>query len=157
MDGHFHTGLDARRIMASDALHNLGDGILLAASFTVSSSLGVLTVLSVFVHELVQEMSEFFVLKQAGYSTKKALILNFAFSGTILLGALGSFFLLESFEVVEAPLLGFASGAFLVVVFHDLIPHSVRISRQKNLYLSHLVWFLAGALLMFVINIFVAH
>ena len=151
---HPHSRLDARRIMASDALHNLGDGILLATSFAVSSSLGMLTALSIFVHELVQEISEFFVLRQAGYSTKSALILNFAISATVLLGALGGFFLLESFETLEVPLLGLASGAFLVVVFHDLIPHSVRSSRHENLYWRHLLWFLIGAVLMFAVSIF---
>lgn len=154
---HSHSRLDARRIMVGDALHNIGDGILLASSFVVSSSLGVLTALSIFVHELVQEMSEFFVLKQAGYSTKKALILNFAISSTILLGALGGSFLLESSQMFEAPLLGLASGAFLVVVLHDLIPHSVRTSRQKNLYQKHLKWFLAGIALMSVVNTLAAH
>ena len=151
---HPHSRLDARRIMASDALHNLGDGILLATSFAVSSSLGMLTALSIFVHELVQEISEFFVLRQAGYSTKSALILNFAISATVLLGALGGFFLLESLETLEVPLLGLASGAFLVVVFHDLIPHSVRSSKRENLYWRHLLWFLIGAVLMFAVSIF---
>ena len=151
---HPHSRLNARRIMTSDALHNLGDGILLATSFAVSSSLGMLTALSIFVHELVQEISEFFVLRQAGYSTKSALILNFAISATVLLGALGGFFLLESFETLEVPLLGLASGAFLVVVFHDLIPHSVRSSRHENLYWRHLLWFLIGAVLMFAVSIF---
>lgn len=155
-EAHSHSRLDARRIMASDAFHNLGDGILLATSFTVSSSLGMLTALSIFAHELVQEISEFFVLRQAGYSTKSALILNFAISTTVLLGALGGFFLLESFEMLEVPLLGLASGAFLVVVFHDLVPHSVRASRQKNLYWRHLLWFLIGMVLMFVVNMLVA-
>ena len=157
LETHPHSRLDARRIMISDALHNMGDGILLATSFTVGSSLGVLTALSIFVHELVQEMSEFFVLRQAGYSTKKALVLNFAISGTILLGALGGFFLLESFEALEVPLLGLSSGAFLVVVLHDLIPHSVRASKQKNLYSKHLMWFLAGFVLMLVVNMFATH
>jgi len=151
---HPHSRLNARRIMTSDALHNLGDGILLATSFAVSSSLGMLTALSIFVHELVQEISEFFVLRQAGYSTKSALILNFAISATVLLGALGGFFLLESFETLEVPLLGLASGAFLVVVFHDLIPHSVRSSKRENLYWRHLLWFLIGAVLMFAVSIF---
>jgi len=98
---HPHSRLDARRIMASDALHNLGDGILLATSFAVSSSLGMLTALSIFVHELVQEISEFFVLRQAGYSTKSALILNFAISATVLLGALGGFFLLRRLKFLS--------------------------------------------------------
>ena len=157
LETHPHSRLDARRIIIGDAFHNLGDGILLAASFAVSSSLGTLTALSIFVHELVQEMSEFFVLRQAGYSTKRALALNFAISATILLGASGGFFLLESFERLEVPLLGLASGAFLVVVFHDLVPHSVRASKQKNLYWRHLLWFLIGVVLMFVINILAVH
>ena len=157
IETHPHSRLDVRRIMTGDALHNIGDGILLAASFVVDSSLGILTALSIFVHELVQETSEFFVLRQAGYSTKKALILNFAISGTILLGALGGFFLLESVKMFEIHLLGLTSGAFLVVVLNDLIPHSIRVSKQKNLYSKHLLWFLAGVVLMFVVNIFAAH
>jgi len=67
---------------------------------------------------------------------------------------LGGFFLLESFETLEVPLLGLASGAFLVVVFHDLIPHSVRSSKRENLYWRHLLWFLIGAVLMFAVSIF---
>ena len=157
LETRLHSRLDARRIMASDAFHNMGDGILLATSFAVSSSLGVLTALSIFVHELVQEVSEFFVLRQAGYSTKSALVLNFAISATILLGVLGGFFLLESFEIFKVPFLGLASGAFLVVVFHDLIPHSVRDSKQKNLYRKHLLWFLIGVVLMFALNILAVH
>ncbi|MEX2013742.1 MAG: ZIP family metal transporter [Parcubacteria group bacterium] len=152
-----HSRLDARRILTSDALHNLADGLLLAASFAVSSFLGMLAALSIFIHELVQEMSEFFVLRQAGYSTRAALLLNFGISTTILFGALGGFFLLESFEILEVPLLGLASGAFLVVVFHDLIPHSVRASHHKNLYWRHAIWFLIGAALMFAVNMLAGH
>lgn len=157
LEGHSHSRLDARRIMTGDAIHNVGDGILLATSFAVGSSLGILTALSIFIHELVQELSEFFVLRQAGYSIKKIFILNFTISGAILFGALGGFFLLESFERFEVPLLGLASGAFLTVVLHDLIPHSVRASRQKNLYSKHLVWFLLGVVLMFIVNTLTTH
>ncbi len=151
-EGHKHSGLDVRRIMTSDALHNVGDGIVLTASFVVSPSLGVFTAISIFIHELVQGLSEFFVLKQAGYSTKGALTLNFVISSTILIGSLGGFFLLESFEAIKIPLLGLTSGAFLVVVLHDLIPHSIRESKLKGLYVRHLSWFFIGAFLMFVIG-----
>jgi len=147
LETHPHSRLDARRIMVSDALHNLGDGIFLAASFA----------LSIFVHELVQEMSEFFVLRQAGYSAKSALVLNFAISATILPGALGGFFLLESFEILKVPLLGLASGAFLVVVFHDLIPNSIRASKHDSFYWRHLLLFLIGVVSMSIVNILTAH
>lgn len=152
-----HDRLDARRIIVGDAIHNLGDGILLASSFAVSASLGAVTALSVFIHELVQEMSEFFVLKQAGYSTRRALTLNLAISSTILIGAIGGFYLLDTFAVLEVPILGIASGSFLVVVIHDLIPHSIRTSRNNNLYSKHLLWFILGIILMFMINSLVVH
>ncbi|MGB3922036.1 MAG: ZIP family metal transporter [Minisyncoccia bacterium] len=150
-----HSRIDARRVMAGDALHNFSDGLLLAASFGVSSAFGVLTALSIFVHELVQEMSEFFVLKQAGYQTKKALISNFAISSTILLGSLVGFFLIDNFEMFEVPLLGLTAGAFLVVVLDDLIPHSIRASRLTQFYARHLAWFVIGLVLMFVVSSFV--
>lgn len=153
---HTHSMIDARRILVSDGLHNIGDGILLAGGFVVSPVLGVATAVGIFVHELVQEVSEFFVLRQAGYSTKQALGLNFLFSATILIGSLGSFFLLDKFEALEVPLLGLAAGSFLVVVFHDLIPHSVRTSQHKTHYLKHLLWFLIGLLIMLGINSIVA-
>jgi zinc and cadmium transporter len=147
-DGHAHNKIDARRILFGDALHNIGDGVLLAASFTVSVPLGIATAIGIFVHELVQETSEFFVLKQAGYSTRKALFLNFLVSSTILLGALGGFFLLDVFGAIEIPLLGIAAGSFFVVVLHDLIPHSVRNSQIKKTYGKHIAWFLVGVILM---------
>lgn len=157
--GHAHTHgkIDARRIMLSDALHNIGDGILIAASFAVSPAVGFLATLSIFIHELVQEVSEFFVLRQAGYSTSRALTLNFLVSSTILIGALGGFFLLDAFEMLELPLLGIAAGSFLVVVLHDLIPHSVRYSREKKSYLKYIVLFILGAALMTVVNMSLGH
>lgn len=146
--GHHHSHLDARRILVSDALHNLGDGILLSASFAVSPILGVMTAVSVFVHELVQEVSEFFVLRQAGFSTSKALNINFLVSGTILFGSVGGFLLLDTLEIVEVPVLGLSAGAFLVVVLHDLIPHSVRNSNTKKHYALHFLAFILGIFLM---------
>lgn len=149
--------IDPRRIMASDAIHNIGDGILLAASFATSFALGASAAASVFIHELVQETSEFFVLRRAGYPTQKALGLNFLVSGTILIGAVGGFFLLEGFEILEAPILGLAAGSFFVVVLHDLIPHSVRSANEGMHYFKHGLWFLLGVLVMLAVNAIAVH
>jgi len=152
-----HTGIDAKRIVFSDAIHNIGDGILLASSFMVSISLGIAATISIFIHEIVQEISEFFVLRQAGLSTKKALIVNFVSSGTILIGSVGGFFLLEKFETLEIPLLAISAGAFLIVVIKDLIPESIRHSREKKNYWKHIVSFLIGVSIMFNINSIFPH
>ncbi|MEX2515229.1 MAG: ZIP family metal transporter [Candidatus Paceibacterota bacterium] len=154
---HTHSPLDARRIMTGDAIHNVGDGVLIATAFVVNPGLGIITTISVFVHELVQEISEFFVLKQAGYSTKKALLINFLISSTILIGAVGSTLLLGVFSSLQLPLMGIAAGAFLVVVFQDLIPHSVREAKAEASHLKHVSWFAIGVILMFGVNAIAAH
>lgn len=151
-DRHKHTGLDARKILFSDSIHNLGDGILLTASFGVSVELGIVTTFGIFVHEFIQEISEFFVLKESGYSSEKALILNFLTAGTILLGATGSFYATEYFHFLELPLLGIAAGSFLVVVFNDLIPNSVHYSSHSKKHTEHVMAFLVGVFLILGLN-----
>ena len=140
--------INPRRVLLSDAFHNIGDGILLAASFAAGPAVGASAAIAVFVHELVQETSEFFVLRGAGYSAKKALWTNFAVSSTILVGALGGYFALETVEMLEAPLLGLAAGMLLVVLLGDLIPHSISRSHGTLHYGKHLFWFVLGVALM---------
>lgn len=152
-----HSKLDARRIITGDAIHNIADGVLLATSFSVSPTLGIITTVNVFVHEFVQETSEFFVLKQAGYSTTKALLVNLTVSSTILIGAVGSSLLLEVFAGLEIPLMGIAAGAFLVVVFQDLIPHSIRQARVEANHLKHSAWFIVGLILMLCVSVISTH
>src|SRR3989344_3311134 len=140
-----HPVLDARRLLLTDGIHNAADGIFLAASYAVSPALALVAGLSIFTHEALQEISEFFVLRDAGYSTRKALTVNFLVSSTVLVGALGGYFLLDTFEMLEGPLLGLAAGGILVVVLHDLIPHSLASSKGRSHIIKHLLWFIVGA------------
>ncbi len=146
--GDAHPPLDPRRLLLTDSIHNAADGIFLAASYAVSPVLAAAAGVSIFVHEALQEISEFFVLRDAGYSTRGALIVNFLTSSTILVGAIGGYFLLDTFEMLEGPLLGIAAGGILIVVLHDLIPHSIRGANSATHYVKHLAWFLVGIALM---------
>jgi zinc transporter ZupT len=82
---------------------------------------------------------------------------NVAVSATILIGALGGFFLLSIFKALEAPLLALVSGAFLFVVLNDLIPHAFRTSSTVVLRAIHLSSFIVGALLMLSVVAFTPH
>lgn len=139
-DVHLVSG---KRILLSDALHNAGDGFLLAPAFLVSVELGVATTLAILIHELAQEISEFFVLRQAGYSVTDALKLNFAVSSSILIGALGGYLMAQS-HILVGPLLGIAAGAFLYVVSRDLIPNSVEASKKGSGIFPHTVAWILG-------------
>lgn len=145
---HAHSLIDANRILASDAIHNITDGVVIVVSFAVSPIVGLASTVSIVVHEMLQEISEFFVLREAGLSVSKALFLNFLTSSTILIGTLGAYFLLERFEALEIPLLGLAAGSYLVVVFHDLIPHSIGSARDRRHIIRHVAYFVVGLVLM---------
>jgi len=152
-----HSPVDARRVIISDGIHNIADGILIATSFAINPIIGIITTLSILIHEFLQEVSEFFVLKQAGYSTQKALSINFITSSTILVGAIPSSIFLAQFSMLELPLLGIAAGAFFVVVLHDLIPHSYGSSKRNKTHYKHIAWFVVGSLLMMLISMSIAH
>lgn len=156
-EGSAHPPLDARRLLFTDSIHNAADGIFLAASYAVSPALAATAGISILVHEALQEVSEFFVLRDAGYSTNGALLVNFLTSGTILIGSIGGYFLLGTFKTLEGPLLGIAAGGILVVVLHDLIPHSIRGANSAAHYAKHFAWFLAGAVLMYALVAVLPH
>lgn len=120
-DGHTHGRAGATKLLVGDAIHNIGDGIILVPAFLVSPALGIAVTVSVFIHETLQEISEFFVLKQAGFSTARALMINFAISSTILVGVGLSYFAVVTHEL-EGILLAVSAGFFLHVVIHDLLP-----------------------------------
>jgi zinc transporter ZupT len=154
---HAHSRIDARRILLSDGIHNIGDGIVIVASFAASPFLGVVTTASILVHECLQEVSEFFVLRESGMPASKALWYNFLASSTILIGTIGGYFLMERFEAMEVPLLGLAAGSYLIVVLHDLVPHSVESVRERGHMLRHVVFFALGLALMLALVVLVPH
>lgn len=143
---HRSHGRAAKKLIVGDSIHNVADGVILVVAFTVSPALGITATISVIIHEALQEISEFFVLRQAGYSVAKALSINFATSSTILIGVVLGYLALASHEL-ELLLIALSSGFFLHVVLHDLLPK--RNEHQSiNLFIKHLLFVLVGSLLM---------
>ncbi len=145
---HEHTRLDARRMMLVDSIHNIHDGLALVPAFLISPVIGWGTAIGIFFHELVQEISEFFILKEAGYSTKRALIFNFSISLTLLIGVGISLFL-SSLEGVALPLIAFSGGGFLYILVRDLIPEIFATAKREGRFIPYIISFGIGFLIMF--------
>ncbi len=160
-EGHSHSHTDrvsqksAWRMLLGDALHNIGDGIVIATAFMIDVRIGITATLGIFMHEVLQEISEFFILKKFGYSTRKALLINFVVSSTIILGA-GIAYVFGSSYTMQALLLGTSSGLFLFVVLHDIRPFSLG-HKKESVAVGHIFWFVAGALLLFGIQQVLPH
>ena len=148
-DEDCHNSLGAKKILVGDAIHNVADGFILVPAFLGGPVLGITVTISIFVHEFLQEIAEFFVLKQAGFSTKKALLSNLAVSSTILIGVALSYLALYS-ERLEGVFLAVSAGFFTHIVIHDLFPRKQ--SSATKSYAVALVMVAIGAILMFTIN-----
>jgi zinc and cadmium transporter len=66
-----HSKRAAKKIIIGDSIHNIADGVVLVVAFTASPALGIAATVSIFIHEALQEVSEFFILRHAGYSVRK--------------------------------------------------------------------------------------
>ena len=73
-------------IILGDSIHNFVDGILIAAAFLTDVNLGIVTSLAVAAHEIPQEVGDFAILLQCGYSRRDALIYNVLASLTTIIG-----------------------------------------------------------------------
>lgn len=153
---HAHTPIDGRSMLLSDALHNIGDGILLVGAFATNLYVGIAATVGVILHETVQEISEYFVLREAGYSNSGALIRNLAVSSSILIGLFLATYL-SAMDSVLAILSGIAAGGFLSVILHDLLPHAIASIRTHGNLAIHVSAFVIGALGMLGLQIAMPH
>lgn len=109
-------------ILVGDAIHNMVDGVLIAAAFLVDVHLGVVTAMAVIAHEIPQEVGDFAILLQSGMSRGRALFFN-ALSGlTSVVGGITAYFFLSGAEQAVPYVLALAASSFIYIAVADLIP-----------------------------------
>lgn len=108
--------------LVGDAVHNVIDGLIIAASFVVSIPLGIATTIAVALHEIPQEIGDFGVLVHGGFKRDTALFLNFAIGLTAVIGGIAGFYLAGFSANAVQFLLPFAAGGFIYISASDLIP-----------------------------------
>lgn len=133
-DGHHHAhGHDAHEagkagwmILVGDGLHNFTDGILIAAAFLANPQLGLVTGLAIIAHEIPQEIGDFIVLLNAGFTRTRAYVYNLICSLMAVVGGLLGYFMLERASNLIPYVLVFASSGFIYIAVSDLMPQMQR-------------------------------
>ena len=127
--GHDHGGHGAHDhgrsgalIVVGDTIHNFLDGILIAAAFLQSTQLGIVTAMAIVAHEIPQEVGDFLILLNSGYSKAKAFLLNMLSSCATLVGGALGYYALQVVEGWTPVLLGFVAASMIYVAVADLIP-----------------------------------
>lgn len=109
-------------VLVGDGIHNLLDGVVIAASYAVDPWVGLVTTLAVFLHEVPQEIGDFGVLIHDGLPPERALLLNLLSALAALVGAVVTLWLGAQMEGVERVILPIAAGNFLYIAASDLVP-----------------------------------
>lgn len=133
-DGHAHAhGHDAHEagkagwmILVGDSMHNFTDGILIAAAFLANPQLGLVTGLAIVAHEIPQEIGDFIVLLNAGFSRLRAYAYNLISSLMAVAGGLLGYFTLGHASSLIPYVLVLASSGFIYIAVSDLMPQMQR-------------------------------
>ena len=132
--GHAHgrdhdAGRSGWMIIVGDSFHNFTDGVIIAGAFLADVRLGVVTAAAIVAHEIPQEVGDFLVLLNSGFSKARALALNAASSLAAVAGALLGYFTLSAAQEWVPRILAIAAAGMLYVAVADLIPGLQRRTR----------------------------
>lgn len=130
-------------ILIGDGLHNFVDGLVIAAAFVTSIPLGIAASFAVIAHEVPQEVGDFAILLDSGYSRRRAFALNLLSSLTTLPGALAAYFYLATASHVVPYILALSAASFIYVAMADLVPTLHR-STGLTQSLRQVLFILAG-------------
>ena len=126
-----------------DSIHNFCDGIIIAAAFLADTRLGVVTSLAIIAHEIPQEVGDYIVLLNAGFSRGRALLYNALSGMAAVLGGVIGYFIVGPWEALFPYLLVVASSSFIYVAVADLIPQlQHRLTLRETV--AQLAWLAAG-------------
>ncbi|HEX7439464.1 MAG TPA: ZIP family metal transporter [Caldimonas sp.] len=158
-DEHHHQhGFDQQQagrggwsVILGDSIHNFCDGIIIAAAFLADTRLGVVTSLAIIAHEIPQEVGDYIVLLNAGFSRAKALFYNALSGFAAVAGGVIGYFIVGPWESLFPYLLVVASSSFIYVAVADLIPQlQHRLTLKETA--AQLAW-LGGGLLIVVLAV----
>jgi len=130
-------------VLLGDSIHNFCDGVIIAAAFLADTRLGVVTALAIIAHEIPQEVGDYIVLLNAGFSRAKALAYNAASGLAAVAGGVLGYFVVGPWEALFPYLLVVASSSFIYVAVADLIPQlQHRLTVRETAH--QLAWLAAG-------------
>lgn len=109
--------------LAADFAHNFTDGLAIGASFLAGHGIGIITTVTIFLHEIPHEIGDFAILIKSGCSKRKAIYLQLVTA----LGAVSGTLLSLVFEsaisgVATSCILPFTAGGFIYIATVTIIP-----------------------------------
>ncbi len=118
-------------LIIGDTVHNILDGVAIAAAFMVSIPTGIVTTLAVAAHEIPQEVGEFGALLNKGMRRRNVFFFNVLSSLAATAAAIVTYFIGQSEALPMGIIFGLSAGFLLYVALSDIIP-SIHESHDKK-------------------------
>lgn len=132
--------------VASDALHNLIDGILVATTFLEQPALGVITAVAVALHEVPRELGTFALCVAGGLSIRRSLAITLFTAIIAVMGAVLVVMIGPAVTAFGIALVPFAAGNFLYLAGSILWDSRDQL-RDRKFRLSYVALIAVGLLL----------
>lgn len=108
------------------ALHDLPEGIAIAAGYSATENLGILIALAIGLHNIPEGMAMTAPLKMGSLRSYQIIIINLFVSVFTPIGTMLGFIIMHLSKGLIATLLALAAGAMTYIVKSELIPESRR-------------------------------
>lgn len=149
-DHDHHHGFDAEQagrggwsVLIGDSIHNFCDGVLIAAAFLADPHIGAVTALAIIAHEIPQEVGDYIVLVNAGFSRLRALTYNMISGLAAVVGGVLGYFLIAPWQAYLPYMMVVAASSFIYVAVADLIPQLQKRLHWRDTALQ-IVWLAVG-------------
>ncbi|XP_057371652.1 zinc transporter Slc39a7-like [Daphnia carinata] len=136
--------------LAADFTHNFTDGLAIGASFLAGRTTGIVTTVTVLLHEVPHEIGDFAILIQSGCDRKKAIFLQLITAVGALTGCAVSLFAEGIGAAATAWILPFTAGGFIYIATVSVIPELLENSKFSQTIME-IAALLAGVYMMVLI------
>lgn len=137
--------------LAADFTHNFTDGLAIGASYLAGNSVGIVTTITILLHEVPHEIGDFAILVKSGCSKKKAMFLQLSTALGALAGNILA--LLGASENSSPWILPFTAGGFIYIATVSVIPELLESTTKLGQSLKEIFALLLGVGMMVLITL----
>jgi zinc and cadmium transporter len=130
-------------------MHNLVDGMIVAAAYVVSVQAGIIATAAILLHQIPQEIGDFGILVHGGLEPRRALVYNLVSGMAAIVGAFVAVFVGSRAADFAPIIVALTAGSFIYIAASDLIPE-LRSAPGHKASLQQLALMAAGVALMLV-------
>lgn len=128
--------------LAADFAHNFTDGLAIGASFIAGTAVGIVTTVTVLVHEVPHEIGDFAILVKSGYTKRQAMLVQLVTALGALTGCVISLLAADSAHLAGSAasswVLPFTAGGFIYIatvsVIPELLEHSTVVQSIREIF-----------------------